>query len=207
MFLKLTTICFFLTMTVMAAHAAGKNLGTVGQVYPVLEPDALAEITAAVTRVDWKKAIDRKKTLEKVKKFRPENLYPLPVAVMDKTFLVDMTYTLDIDIPDGKGGVLYPKGFSFNPLYYVNLTSILVVIDAGDKRQIEWFNASPHADDYRTRLLLSGGNYYDLTEKLERPVFYLMDNITRRLRLAAVPSVIRQQGNRLEVREVRLPHE
>jgi len=26
-----------------------------------------------------------------------------------------MTYTTEIDVPDGKGGVLYPKGYTFNP--------------------------------------------------------------------------------------------
>lgn len=184
-----------------------KHLGTVGNVYPVGEPDALTEIREAVARVDWEKAIDRQHKLEMIKNFRPVDLHPLPAAKSDRSFLVDMTYTLDSNIPDGKGGVLYPKGFSFNPLDYVSLTSILVVIDAGDRRQVDWFKVSPYAEDYRTRLILSGGDYYDLSEEFERPVFYLMDTVARRLQLAAVPSVIRQQDNMLLVREVWVPHE
>ena len=178
-----------------------------GNVYPVVEPDALAEIREAAVRVDWEKVIDRQKKLEMIKNFRPGELHPLPVAKADKSFLVDMTYTLDADIPDGKGGVLYPKGFTFNPLDYVSLTSVLVIIDAADRYQVGWFKASPYADDYRTRLILSGGDYYDLTEELGRPVFYLVDTVARRLQLAAVPSVIRQQDNMLQVSEVRVPHE
>lgn len=175
-----------------------------GNVYPVVEPDALAEIKEAAARVDWEKAMDRQKKLAMIKNFRPDDLHPLPAATADNSFLVDMTYTLDGDIPDGKGGVLYPKGFSFNPLDYVSLTSVLVVIDAGDRRQVDWFKTSPYAENYRTRLLLSGGDYYDLSDELERPVFYLMDRVARRLQVAAVPSVIRQQGNMLQVREVML---
>ena len=157
--------------------------------------------------MDWRKAIDKEKMMTRIKNFRPGDLHPLPVAMADKIFMVDMTYILDIDISDPRGGILYPKGFSFNPLDYLNLSSILVVIDAGDRRQVDWFKTSPYADDYRTRLLLAGGGYYDLAKELDRPVFYLMDTIARRLRLSAVPSVIRQEGNMLEVREVLVPHD
>jgi conjugal transfer pilus assembly protein TraW len=184
-----------------------KHLYTAGNLYPIVEPDALSEIRDAAAQVDWEKAIDRQKKLAMIKNFRPVDLHPLPVAKEDKSFLVDMTYTLDSDIPDGKGGMLYPRGFSFNPLDYVSLTSILVVIDAGDRRQVDWFKVSPYAEDYRTRLILSGGDYYDLSDELDRPIFYLMDTVARRLQLAAVPSVVRQQDNMLHVREVMLPHE
>jgi conjugal transfer pilus assembly protein TraW len=196
------TAIFICIVGVDASFA--RHLGTVGNVYPVVEPDALVEIKEAAARVDWEKAMDRQKKLAMIKNFRPGDLHPLPAATADNSFLVDMTYTLDADIPDGKGGVLYPRGFSFNPLDYVSLTSVLVVIDAGDRRQVDWFKSSPYAENYRTRLLLSGGDYYDLSEELERPVFYLVDRVARRLQVAAVPSVIRQQGNMLEVREVML---
>ena len=124
-----------------------KHLRTVGNVYPVVEPDALAEIREAATRVDWEKVIDRQQKLAMIKKFRPRDLHPLPAAKADRFFLVDMTYTLNADIPDGKGGVLYPKGFTFNPLDYVKLSSLLVIIDAGDPQQIQWFKSSSYADD------------------------------------------------------------
>lgn len=194
--------------TFSSVHASfARHLGTVGNVYPVVEPDALAEIREAAARVDWEKVIDRQQKLAMIKKFRPRDLHPLPAAKADRSFLVDMTYTLDADMPDGKGGVLYPKGFTFNPLDYVKLTSLLVVIDAGEPQQIQWFKSSPYAEDYRTRLILSGGDYYDLAQELDRPVFYLVNTVARRLQLAAVPSVIRQQDNMLQVREVRVPHE
>ena len=205
-FLTILVIAIFTFISGVDASFA-RHLGTVGSVYPVVELDALAEIRAAAARVDWETVIDWQKKLAMIKNFRPGDLHPLPVAKADKSFLVDMTYTLDADIPDGKGGVLYPKGFTFNPLDYVSLTSVLVVIDAGDQQQIEWFKASPYAEDFRTRLILSGGDYYDLTEELDRPVFYLVNTVARRLQLAAVPSVVRQQDNMLQVKEVRVPHE
>lgn len=203
-----TILIIAVFICISSVHASfARHLDTVGNVYPVVEPDALAEIRAAAERVDWEKVIDPQKKLAMIKDFRPRDLHPLPAAKADRSFLVDMTYTLDADIPDGKGGVLYSKGFAFNPLDYVKLTSLLVVIDAGDQQQIQWFKSSPYVEDYRTRLILSGGDYYDLAQELDRPVFYLVDTVARRLQLAAVPSVIRQQDNMLQVREVRVPHE
>lgn len=182
--------------------ATAKHLDTISRVYPVAETDALDEIRESAARVNRQAAIDPEMSRTKIQHFRPDTLHPLPPAKTDKVFQVDMTYSLESDIPDGKGGVLYPKGYAFNPLDYVNLTSILVVIDAEDKRQVEWFKSSPYGSDYHTRLLLSGGDYYDLAEQLMRPVFYLMDDVAERLHLAAVPSVVRQNGKKLEVTEV-----
>ena len=114
-FLTILVIAIFISISGVDASFA-RHLGTVGNVYPVVEPDALAEIRTAAARVDWEKIIDGQQKLAMIKNFRPRDLHPLPAAKADKSFLVDMTYTLDADIPDGKGGVLYPKGFTFNPL-------------------------------------------------------------------------------------------
>ncbi|MBU4264367.1 MAG: hypothetical protein KKC76_21170 [Proteobacteria bacterium] len=127
-----------------------RHLGMVGNVFPIVETDALAEIREAAVQVDWGKAIDQQKKLAMIKNFRPGDLNHLPAAKSNRSFMVDMTYTLDINIPDGKGGVLFPKGFTFNPRDYVRLTSILVVIDADDRRQVDWFKTAPYARDYRT---------------------------------------------------------
>ena len=194
--------CIFCADAVLAKH-----LDTIGRVFPVAEPDALTEIREAADRVNWHATIGPEAARTKIEHFRPDTLHPLPPAKTDKVFQVDMTYTLGNDLPDGKGGVLYPKGYGFNPLDYVNLTSVLVVIDAEDKRQVEWFKSSPYGSDYHARLLLSGGDYYDLAEQLKRPVFYLMDDVAERLHLAAVPSVVRQNGKKLEVTEVPIREE
>ena len=126
---------FFCLLGVNTSHA--KHLGTVGRVYPVTEPDALAEIQEAARRVDWHTALDQEKTRAAIQRFRPNGLHSLPVAKADKVFQVNMTYTLASDIPDGKGGVLYPKGFAFNPLDYGGLSGGLVIIDGSDSGQVE----------------------------------------------------------------------
>lgn len=175
-----------------------------GQVYPIAEPDMLAEVQAKAASVNWAKVIDKKKQKEKLKNFQPGNLVKLPAAKENRAFLVDMTYTLDVDLPDGKGGILYPKGYAFNPLEYAPLRGKLVVIDGSDPRQVKWFASSPYFGDISVKLLLCGGSYSHLMEKFQRPVFYYMQPMAIRLQLEAVPAVVEQAGKRLQVTEVAL---
>lgn len=193
-----------LAATAIFASAAGKHLGTVGRTYTIAEPDALKEIQMAAAKVDWDKALDRKQSLERVKRYRPADTKHLPRARQNRTFLVDMTYTLDRDIPDGKGGILYPKGFTFNPLDYLSLTSTLVILDGSDPRQVKWFASSPHANDQRTKLIITEGDYHELIKTLGRPVFYLPHELADRLKLTAVPSVVKQLGAKMQVQQHRL---
>jgi conjugal transfer pilus assembly protein TraW len=144
------------------------------------------------------------KTEEKIKNYRPEGMEALPAAVKDRVFSVDMTYTLDFDIPDGKGGIIYPRGYRFNPLDYIFLPNILVVIDGADARQVKWFQLSSYAKDTRVMLLLSGGSYKAVMEKLKRPVFYADGKMTAKFQLKALPVVIVQKGDVMEVREYAL---
>lgn len=199
-----TCVSAVLLLSLGLPAAAQQHLPRQGQVYSITEPDMLAEIQAKAASVDWAKVLDRGKQRERLKNFQPETLVKLPSARSGRAFLVDMTYTLDVDLPDGKGGILYPKGYSFNPLDYAPLRGKLIVIDGSDPLQVKWFADSPYVKDISVRLLLSGGSYSQLMEKFRRPVFYYMQPMAVRLQLEAVPSIVEQAGKQLKVTEVGL---
>jgi conjugal transfer pilus assembly protein TraW len=178
------------------------ELGTVGRTYPITEKDALTEIEGRASSVDWKKLY----SMVKPENYRPENLQDLPRAQKARSFLVDMTYTLKSDIPDGKGGILYPAGYSFNPLDYVTFKKSLVVIDGTDREQVSWFAHSKYMGQPYIMLLITGGSTTDLQKQLQQPVFYATRPIIQRFDLVAVPSVIRRKGRAMEVVEIALAH-
>ncbi|MGB3222838.1 MAG: hypothetical protein WBB23_08550 [Desulforhopalus sp.] len=180
------------------------NLGVVGEVYQVVEPDIAVELRQQAIE---KNQIDEDEFLERVKTYQPEDLHHLPRATEDRTFLVDTTYTLDQELVDGNGKVIYPRGFTFNPLDYVSFPGGLLVIDWDDPSQIKWFRKTPYATDHRVRLLLAGGYAYKAIEQLKRSVFYLTDEIAERLQLVAAPSLILQKDNILQVHEILVPEE
>ena len=136
--------------------------------------------------------------------YQPANLQALPRATKDTTTRVDLTHTLEQDLVDTQGTILYPAGFTFNPMRYVSLSGALVVIDGSDPEQVAWFKGSPYGANRRALLLLSGGLAAALRDELRRPVAYLTEDIAQRLQLRAVPSVVVERDNQLEIREVSL---
>lgn len=198
----ITIIIILLVLSVTQTQAMSiKNLGVMGETYPIVESDILAELKKQANQ----KQPTRKEILEKIKTYQPSNMQRLPGAKTNRTFLVDMTYTFEKDIVDANGNIIYPKGYTFNPLDYFSFPGGMVVIDGDDPDQIKWFKKSPYFENHQARLLLSGGYAHNLVEQFKRPVFYLTNVIAKRLQLAAVPSVIVQQGKKLQVREVYIP--
>jgi len=196
----------FILVVLPAGPTCGmiKNLGVVGKTYPIVEPDVMAELKEQTAQ---KGRINDNDFLERMKTYQPEDLHHLPRATEDRTFLVDMTYTLDRDLLDGDGKVIYPRGFTFNPLDYVSFSGGMLIIDGNDLSQLKWFKKTPYADNHRVKLLLSDGYAYKLIEKLKRSVFYLTDEIAHRLQLSAIPALVIQQDKKLQVHEFLLPKE
>ena len=202
MICRVFSILVFAVLVSSPDSSAIKDIGVVGETYPVVEPDVVAELKEEAAR---KKRFGDNEFLERMKMYQPEDIHHLPRATRDRTFLVDMTYALDRDLLDGDGKVIYPKGFTFNPLDYVSFSGGMLVIDGNDPVQVKWFKKTPYADNHRVRLLLSGGYAYKLIEELKRSVFYLTDEIAGRLHLSAAPALIIQKGDRLQVREFFVP--
>ncbi len=179
---------------------AGKivRLEPVGPTSAVIETDLAEALRQRAVSVD----VERLRSAQA--RYQPANLQALPRATKDATTMVDLTHTLEQDLVDAQGTILYPRGFTFNPLRYVSLTGALVVIDGSDPEQVAWFKDSPYGSNRQALLLLSGGLAAALRDELQRPVAYLTQDIAQRLQLRAVPSVVVERDNQLVIREVSL---
>lgn len=113
----------------------------------------------------------------------------------------DPTYTTKEDIKDGSGNVLYPKGYKFNPLHYINLTDKYVFFNYDNKAEVEWIKINKLDRDITVRLIITGGKIFEAMKELEREVFYANDLILNRFEINATPSIAMQQGDRIVVSE------
>jgi conjugal transfer pilus assembly protein TraW len=198
---------YIMALLLAAIPGHAKDLGIAGTTYPIVEQDMLAEMLEKARHVDWEKAIDKERAAKAIKKFKPRGIRNLPRAADDRTFQVDMTYTLEADITDREGSVLYPKGYTFNPLDYVhNPGTIFVVLNGADRPQVNWFKHSRYMNSTNVTLMLTDGSYYDLGQELKRPVFYAVHGVIERFELQHVPSVIQQKGRVMEVQEIAVDH-
>jgi len=195
---KLCTFLLVCFMTSAAQATIIKDLGVVGKTYPIVEPDIILEMKQKMASQE---RLTSAMLRNRLRDYKPADLHELPKASKDNQKIVDMTYTLPADLLDADGKIIYPKGFTFNPLDYVTFRRGLVILNGNDHDQISWFEESPYYENHQAMLLITDGSAYDLISKLQRPVFYLTKDIATRLQLAAVPSVVVQEQNKMRVFE------
>ena len=124
--LKISLVLVFCALYVWPVQA--KVIGTFGKVYPIAEPDALTEIEARTARLP----ADMRGQFGPRSKWSAMKAAALAPATISRTRNVVPFYTLDTEIRLPGGEVLYPKGFTFNPLDYVTLPQRLVIVRARD---------------------------------------------------------------------------
>jgi len=199
---KAITMGLLLLVLATSARAITRDLGTVGATYPVIEPDILAELKENARQHQP----NLEEIFKRIRKYQPPDLQRLPRAELTRTFLVDMTYTLKKPIRDTNGRVLYPVGFTFNPLDYTPFIGGLVIIDATDPIQVRWLRKTPYFKNHLVRILLCGGYALMRMEQWKRPVFYLTRQIASRLKATAVPAVVikSKSKGKLQVTEIKI---
>jgi conjugal transfer pilus assembly protein TraW len=189
----MTAGCLLASM--ICAHAAQAATSRIGRVWPIAEPDALAEIEAATAKLP-----------PMAPRFGPRSRWAaLQSASLGATQRkakrsVVPFYTLpdDLKLPDGR--TLYPKGFTFNPLAYVRLTQRLVIVHP---QQIDWAVDQARPEDW---IIVAGGDgrFVDplaLGQKVGRPIFILETAVKERLGLTVAPVIVAQVGQKLVLDE------
>lgn len=193
------TIALLLLASVVVATSAHAQTATIGRTWPIAEPDAMAEIEAKVLTLP----------ADMSAKFGPRSTWsamkaaPLGVALHTLRRSVVPFYTLDSEIRLPDGSLLYPKGYTFNPLSYVTLPQRLVVVHP---RDLGWALQVAKPADF---ILLTGNDGQGpdpltLSERSGRALFILEARVKERLGLTVAPVIVEQAGTRLELTEVRL---
>lgn len=169
-----------------------------GETYSIAEEDALEEVKREASKVN-KSALTKKILADAERHFNSNFNYPH--ACKNATFSFYPLYTLDVDVKDEKGNVIYPKGYTFNPLDYVPFPYVFVFFDGTSKEEVEWvaknFKGKPNTFVVTTR-----GNVKVLAEKLEMPVYPMTKLMEERFRIKRTPSVVRAVKNYVVVQEV-----
>ena len=200
----LTVTLLLASGTLLLAWLPPARAGEIVRLEPVGPTSAVIETDLAEELRQRAVSVDVEQLRHAQAHYQPANLHALSRATKDATTMVDLTHTLEQDVQDANGQVLYPAGFTFNPLRYVSLSGALVVIDGSDPEQVAWFKGSPYGSNRRALLLLSGGLASTLRDELRRPIAYLTEDIAQRLQVQAVPSVVVERDNQLVIREVSL---
>ena len=182
------TLLLCIAMPMGSAHAGS---ATIGRTWPIVEPDALAEMEARAAR----------QPVDMAGRFGPRSSWSamqaasLGVATQARTRSAVPFYTLTFDIKLPDGTMLYPKGYTFNPLTYVALPQRLVIVHP---RDLGWALRTARTTDF---ILLTAGDALALGEQVGHPLFILEERVKERLGLTVAPVIVTQVGKTLELRE------
>ena len=190
-----------------AAGTRAANLGTIGPTYPIAEQNLLDFIMARLREKERSGELQRMEDLAKARAMQSVRS-PKPVSGLSRvqtarTFYFDPTFTIDRNITDESGSLLFPAGMKINPLDVVSLSKHLLFFDARDPRQVEQAKALIDVYQGRVKPILVGGSYLDLMKSWNRQVFYDQEGtLVRKLGITAVPAIVSQEGSRLRIDEV-----
>ena len=135
----------------VATPALARDYGQQGAVWPVVEPDLLAQIHARLAHLEKTGETARlneelkRRTIARVN--RPEPVAGLGAAAAMRSWRFDPTITVERDIADDKGRVIIAAGTRVNPLDTVPLRAPLVFIDGDDPVQLCLLYTSPSPRD------------------------------------------------------------
>jgi len=190
---------------------AGKqgDLGTMGDVGEIAEIDLLEEIKRRMAAIDWKQ-----KQRQAIARFWEQQKFEnLPTAQADRDRTVDLTITAPRDLTAPNGQLIIRAGQTVNPLDKMPFGLCLMVFDATVPAQVELIRHQS-CQDKQARVMylatalprLDGWEQLKTLEtRLQAPVYLLTPDVLSRFQLQQVPSVVEQSGNRLLVRERKLP--
>jgi conjugal transfer pilus assembly protein TraW len=187
--------------------AVARDLGTVGPVYPIAEPDM---VEAIKDRLREKEASGELAQIEAEGKRRvmasiqtPAPVAGLRRAQVARTWHFDPSVKFDEAVLDDKGRVLVPAGTVANPLDVVSLRSTWFLFDGRDPKQVAMARAELAAAKGPIKPILVGGSPIPLSNEWKRPVYFDQGGRTvQRLGLTAVPARVTQDGRYLLIQEI-----
>ena len=121
-----------------------------------------------------------------------------PQVEKETVYLIDPTYTLQEDIRDQNGSILFPKGTKANPADY-GVLGRYVIIDGDDPKQVEFAVKG----GFR-KIMIVAGDLVKLTARYGQRFYFVNDRIIDLVKLKRVPVVFEQEGNRVKVTEKKL---
>lgn len=187
------------------------NIYLFANTYEIIEQDLISEIENKAPELEKKMEEQKNIILEKVDNIKGETLNK---ATINRIKYIDPAYTLDKDIPKydkfGKvEGVLYAKGYKFNPIEYMNiLPPHFIIFNACDVLESNYVKQliieyEDRNDDYM--LVNSGCKNKDLKKtEFNSKVYFLTKEMKDKFQLEHTISIVYvdKDKQRIAIKEI-----
>lgn len=190
-----------------ATRVAAEDLGTIGPVYPIAEPNLLQVIQTNLTKAQSDGRLKRLQE-DATRRVRAHIETPPAVAGLTPTriprhFHWDPSIAITAPVLDAEGNTVIAAGTQVNPLKTVSLSKRLVFLDGRETAQVRAVESHLKRGEKLLPILI-GGSPTQLAHRWRRLVFFDQGaHLTGRFGITQIPAVVRQDGLRLRVDEVK----
>lgn len=221
---KIFSLLIFITIF-MPAYTLAENLGVYGQVYEITEPDLLSYIHARLLTYQQDGKLEKMQSnLEN--RAQQAILRTTPVSgiknasVADKTIVSYFTPSLTIqhNIVDQNGKILFPSGTTVNPLdpaitskishnaFVPQFNETLFFINADQSQQIIFTNSAIRRLKKKNsnaiyKVILIKGDLKEASNQLGRVYFDQHGTLCNLFHIHRVPAIVTRSGTRLKIME------
>lgn len=197
-----------LVIATQVVLAQAEDLGVIGKTYDIAERDLIEAMKDKLRQMEKTGELAKKQDEYKNRVMSGiEHPRPIPgiqATETANTHYYDPSIVTDKDIADATGKILYPRGTRVNPLDYIGWNKYLLFVDGRDQKQLDLTKRITAASDRPVKLVLVAGEPLNLMRKWKTQVYYDQGGIlTRRFAITRVPAMVRQEGRRLRIDELR----
>lgn len=181
------------------------NVGQYGSVVPVVEQDMIEAFKAAAATIPTEGAGERALNRYFMGLHQEVAVAQVPrVRELDPSFVVEETITLPTGEP------LVEAGTVINPLAQVPFSSVLVIFDPLDPKQVEIAREQLAKYEGRNVMLLvsslahTGGleGYAELVGSMGRHIYFLTQEVRQTFDIQTVPAVVTAEGLKFRIEEI-----
>lgn len=200
------TLTAALAVSLTMASASASDLGQIGSVYPLAEPDLMAAIMG---KLKEKEASGEIKQMQDELVKRAEKLVrrPPPVAGLGKvieprSWEFDPTVVVQRDLADHRGRVFARAGQVVNPLDHMDFRRKLLFINGDDRDQVAWALRIVNANSETAKVILVNGDISEGVKAFGRPVYFdQQGTLVRRFGIENVPTIVHKRDGKIMVEE------
>lgn len=202
---KIFTIA--LLTTLISAPIYAKDLGKIGETYPIKEMDLLDFIQARLKQMQKSGEFEKinKQMVAAVKKRsdRPTPVKDISSTKAYRKWFIDPSVSIKNDILDAEGKVVVKAGTAVNPLNHVTLKSTFIFYDGDNKTQTAWAMKQDKLLKGRTKLVLINGSIVEQIKLFKKKVLFDQNGqLVNKLKIQHTPALAAQEGLQIKVEEV-----
>ena len=200
--LALLAACLWLAVP-SPMPVSAKDLGVMGETWPIAEPDLLVAIEARLEALERSGELARlerdARTRARSRLEEPDPVAGIAPARVERSRLIDPGIVLDRELRAADGTVVAARGTRIDPLVLAPLTRDLLFIDGRRAAEVDWALRHGRA----SKIVLLAGRPLALARRHGRPFFFDQGGrLAARLELGATPSLVEQAGRRLRITEI-----